>query len=111
MDMTFSFQLSHQIPVRGSIWLLFLDLDIAEYFRNAHLPFDIQLIVARIINEDFIEFYEVYRVNPTFPIRVVSYGKWTKDGGLDVAQGVLYNRRSDLEGVVVKIGSIEVKMK
>lgn len=74
----------------------------------AYVPFDIQLIVSVIESEDSVKLYEVYRVNETFPTRVVDYGNWTEQNGLKAAEGLVYLRRSDLEGVVVKLGSIEV---
>ncbi|KAL0269924.1 UNVERIFIED_CONTAM: hypothetical protein PYX00_007506 [Menopon gallinae] len=99
-------QLTHQLRVKDSIWLIFLDDDIEGFFSEANLLFDCQVIVANVRTEDMVILYEVYRVRKDYPLRYDYYGKWTRDGGLDVAKDTLYDRRSNLEGLVLKAGSV-----
>lgn len=100
--------MSRLYPASNAIWLIFLNTSITEFFEEIYLTFSMEVIVARIRNENLIELYEVYRVGDDFPMRIKDYGNWTTEKGLEVAKGTLYERRFDLEGKVFKIGSTEV---
>ena len=67
-----------------------------------------EVIVAKIVNLNYVEFYEVYRVDDGFPLRIVKFGTWSPEEGLNIIKGSLYSRRFDLEGKVLRIGYTEV---
>lgn len=101
-------QLSKKIPVQGSVWILFINSPIPDFFQSANLPFDIEMIVAEVKSASEIDMYEVYRVRHDYPLNVKKYGLWRLNMGLSAASESVYRRRNNLEGVEVKTGSIEV---
>lgn len=70
--------------------------------------FDDFIIIGVVETLEFIQFYEVYRVNNSFPLRILWFGNWTMEGGLTTVTESLYDRRTNLEGVVMRAGLIEV---
>lgn len=96
-------------PVANSVWFVFLNSSIADFFKEIHLSFDIQLIAGKIADQETVDLFEVYRVDKGFPTRVKVFGKWTAESGLNAVKGLLYSRRSDLEGKVLRTGSAEVR--
>lgn len=52
--------------------------------------------------------YEIYRVTPDRPLRHPVYGFWSPDS-YSVPKDIIYNRRSDLEGMVFRTGSTQVR--
>ena len=72
-------------------------------------PFDVDMIIAQIINNDFVDLKEAYRVSMDHPIRVKHYGNWSTENGLKSPPHVsLYYRRDDFEGLRLKVGVTEV---
>lgn len=94
--------------MKDSVWVIFLDTDIKEFFNESNLLFDCQVIAAYVKDVNLTNLYEVYRVRKDFPLRYNYYGNWTREGGLVVETGPIYRRRSDLEGLVLKAGSVTV---
>lgn len=93
-----------------SIWLVFLNSSIPDFFNDAWIPFNVQLISVTVMNLDVVQLYEVYSVDRNFPINVVYFGNWTRAWGLRVIMGDLFARRSNLEGKLIKTGSLEVRI-
>lgn len=102
-------QLSHMYPMANSMWVVILNSSIHDFFYATNLPFNTEIIVAQIKNYDYVNFLEVYRVDKDYPMRVVNFGNWTRTGGLQVLPGIIYTRRSDLEGKLFKAGFIQVR--
>lgn len=92
----------------NSLWLVALNSSIHQFFADAKVPFNTELIIAIMNGAEKVELKEVYRVDDSYPLRINDVGYWTEEDGLCILKGNLYSRRSDLEGKVLKTGSIEV---
>lgn len=95
----------------NTLWLIILkDVTMEEYFENAKLPFDTQIVTATVVNSDLVDFHEIYRVGTGFPTRIKYFGNWTKNKGMNVSNDRIYSRRSDLEGRVFNVGFGDVSI-
>ncbi|KAL0269927.1 UNVERIFIED_CONTAM: hypothetical protein PYX00_007508 [Menopon gallinae] len=99
--------MSHNVHMSNSLWLLIMNKSIPEYLAEVNLQFDVELIIGQVKNKDLVEFQEAYRVDRDYPLRISQFGKWTRSNGLDIPTNHLYERRTDLEGKLLKVGSIE----
>ncbi|KAL0269926.1 UNVERIFIED_CONTAM: hypothetical protein PYX00_007507 [Menopon gallinae] len=88
-------------------WLVFLNTPSSDFFRDSRPSFGSEVVAAEIFNPHEVFLREIYTVDDGFPLRIVEFGKWTLLNGLDVSRTSLYERRSDLEGKVMRIGSNE----
>jgi len=52
---------------------------------------------------------ELYRVSPTYPLQSYQFGNWTAERGLSVSTVGFYKRRNNLQGLVMKTGTSEVR--
>lgn len=93
----------------NDFWLVTLNSSVTEFFFKARIPFNSELIVARIISRKKIEFREVYRVDEGYPLRIPYFGLWTLETGLRLNSSHLYARRFNLEGKLLRAGFIEAR--
>lgn len=92
------------------IWLLFLDKNttLESFFTHINIPIDSEFLVV-LRRDDHIVLKEVYRVSPAHPLQTYHFGNWTVDGGLIGPAVGLYNRRNNLQGLVLKTATVQVR--
>lgn len=98
------------IQLSSVVWLLFLDTYsvLEEFFTDIDIPFDCEFLV--VLQEDGrIALTEVYRVSPTYPLQTCLFGNWTADGRLIGPTLGFYKRRNNLQGLVLKTGTVQVR--
>jgi hypothetical protein len=93
-------------------WLLFLDSNssLEEFFADINIPFDCEFLVAQPEGDNAVGLTEVYRVGPTLTLQTYCFGNWTPGGGLTWPSLKLYQRRNNLQGLVLKIGAASVSI-
>lgn len=89
--------------------MLFLDSSntLEEFFAYIIVPFDCEFIVVQQ-RDGHVILTEVYRVSATYPLQTLALGKWTAERGLVVPTVGFYKRRNNLEGLVLKTGTVQV---
>lgn len=95
----------------GPVWLIFLDshTKIEQFLKDGNLPFDVDLIIAQLVNNETAVLHEAYRASLDRPVRVLPFGNWSEDNGLISPNHIsLYYRRNNFEGVVFKVATSEV---
>jgi hypothetical protein len=95
-------QLSALGYMRLAIWLLFLEDDrsVDNVLSGLHVPFDCRFLVAQS-EGDAVRLTEVYRVTANHPLTLNHHGIWKK--GYPIFNQVnIYERRNDLQGLVIK---------
>jgi hypothetical protein len=92
-----------------AIWLLFLNKNssLEKFFTDINIPFDCEFLVAQPEDGHIVGLTEVYRVSPTLPLQTYRFGNWTPGGGLTWPSKGFYHRRNSLQGLVLKIGTLE----
>jgi hypothetical protein len=102
--------LTQERQVSGAIWLLFLDTNtsLEQFFTDINIPFDCQFLVAQPQGDHVFVLTEVYRVSPTLPLQTYRFGNWTAGGGLTWPSQGLYRRRNNVQGLLLRIGTLEV---
>lgn len=91
------------------MWLVFMTEDYTEeqFFQSADITFDTILLTASGGKTEY-SIREVFRVTPTSDIKVAPIGVWTQTAGLRISFRSIYHRRSDLNGLIFRAGTIEV---
>ena len=94
-----------------AIWLLFLNTNtsLEQYFTDINIPFNCQFLVAQPQNDHVVMLTEVYRVSPTLPLQIYSFGNWTAGGGLTWPSQSLYRRRNNLQGHTIQAAQHSVR--
>lgn len=93
----------------NAFWLAFMKRsEMLKFFEKINTPFDMQLIVVDVQDTESAELFEVYRVSRRRPLRTPRLGQWNREKGLEMPKEIVYCRRHDLEGIVLKTGSTEV---
>lgn len=80
-----------------------------DFFRGVITPFHLRMIVAETKYEDHMDFFEVYRVHQDKPLRTPYLGYWNIGEGYKVTDRNMFERRRNLEGIVLKTGSTDVR--
>jgi hypothetical protein len=90
-------------------WLFFFDFvtSLEEFFADIYIPVDSEFIVARRSNGTDgrgleVSLVEVYRLNPTHPLRINTVARWSCRDGLTWTQVSLFERRKDFQGISLK---------
>lgn len=106
----FLFQFAEIIRLSNIIWLLFLDSCYIpeEFFAYINIPFDCELIVFLQMDAHII-LTEVYRVSPTHSLQTHLFGNWTAERGLSISTSGFYKRRNNLQGLVLRTGTVQVR--
>jgi hypothetical protein len=92
-------------------WLLFLETKhLDEYFVGIHIPFDCEFLVVRQAADKAVVLTEHYRVKPSHPLQTYPFGSWTSHGGLSCPNVSFYQRRDNLQGLVLKTAFLKVRM-
>ncbi|KDR16868.1 hypothetical protein L798_08610 [Zootermopsis nevadensis] len=88
----------------SAIWLLFLNTasSLQGFFANISIPFDCEFLVAQEEDDHVVVLTEVYRVSPSLPLQTYRFGEWTQRGGMICVSVGLYQRRTGLQGAVLK---------
>jgi hypothetical protein len=97
------FQFSPKPCVFSAIWLLFLNTtsSLQEFFANVNIPFNCEFLVAQKEEDDVVVLTEVYRVSPSLPLQTYRFCNWSANSGLTCSSVGLYQRRGNLEGLVL----------
>jgi hypothetical protein len=103
-----AFQLSALGYMRLGIWLLFLDdgHSVGNVLSDLHVPFNCRFLVAQS-EGDTVRLTEVYRVTANHPLTLNHHGIWKKGYPMS-SQASLYERRNDLQGLVMKAITLNV---
>ena len=97
-------------------WLVHLDSDITfEDFNQALSSHEIKVdlnddfFVSYHTDDKFLQIKEVYKIRPTgeFNFTILSYGNYTSATGLMLSPYKKWERRKDLQGVVMRIAALE----
>ena len=97
-------------------WLVHLDSDLAfEDFKQDLLSQKIQvdldddLFVSYHTNDKFLEIKELFKIRPSanFELIILPYGNYTSGTGLMLSPYKKWDRRRDLQGVVMRIAALE----
>jgi hypothetical protein len=99
------FKVSRLVHLSQAAWLLFLDTNttLEQFFTDINIPFDCQFLVAQPQSDHVVVLTEVYHVSPTLPLQTYRFGNWTAGGGLTWTSQDLYNRRNNLQGIVLRV--------
>jgi hypothetical protein len=102
--------LAEEIRLSSIIWLLFLDTysKLEKFFVNINIPFDCEFLVV-LQQDGRIVLTEVYRVSHAHPLQTYHFGNWTASKGLIGPTAGFYKRRNDLQGLVLKTGTVNVR--
>ncbi|KAJ8883042.1 hypothetical protein PR048_014881 [Dryococelus australis] len=93
----------------GPSWVQFLDseVDVDEYFRAINIPFNCKYLVVRQ-SGDVATLTEVYYVRHPGRLLTTSYGNWSHQRGTATTASRMYERRTGLQGAVVKAVAMHV---
>jgi hypothetical protein len=102
--------LAEKIQLSSIVWLLLLDTysTLEKLFLDINIPFDCELLVA-LQEDDHIVLTEVYRVSHAYPLQTYHFGNWTAVRTLISPTVGFSKRRNDLQGLVLKTGTINVR--
>jgi hypothetical protein len=102
--------LAEKIQLSSIVWLLFLDTHstLEKFFVDIDIPFDCEFLVV-LQEDDRIVLTEVYRVSHAYPLQTYHFGNWTAGRGLIGPTKGFLKRRNDLQGLVLKTGTINVR--
>jgi hypothetical protein len=90
-------------------WLLFLETKLLdEYFLGIHIPFDCEFLVAQRTGDNTVVLSEIYRVNSSYALQTYPFGAWTRHGDLSCPNVSLYQRRDNLQGLVLRTAFLKV---
>jgi hypothetical protein len=79
-----------------------------EFFTDINIPFDCEFVVVE--QEDGrTALTEVYRASPAHPLQTCLFGNWTAEGGLIGPTLGFYERRKNLQGLLLKTGTIQAR--
>jgi hypothetical protein len=73
-----------------------------DLLASVDIPFDCEFLVARQEHDHVINLAEVYRVGAGRRIQTSWFGNWTPNGGLTWPKLGFYQRRNNLQGIVLK---------
>ena len=109
LNQYFLFQFAENIQFSNIIWLLFLESCYVpeKFFADVNIPFDCEFIVVQQMDGHTM-LTELYRVSPTYPLQTYLFGNWTAERGLSVPIAGFYKRRNNLQGLVMKTGTVQV---
>jgi hypothetical protein len=71
-------------------------------FANIDIPFDCEFLVAQQEDDHTVVLAEVYRINASFPIHIHHFGIWTSISGATLSTVSFYQRRNNLQGLLLK---------
>jgi hypothetical protein len=90
-------------------WLLFLDTTpLDEFFRGIYIPFDSEFLVVQPANDDAAVLTEVYRISASLPLQTHPFGTWSPGDGLTCSDVSFYQRRDNLQGLVLRTAFVKV---
>jgi hypothetical protein len=102
--------LAEKIQLSSVVWLLFPETysTLEKLFLDINIPFDCEFLVA-LQEDDHIVLTEVYRVSQAYPLQTYHFGNWTVSRSLIGPTMGFSKRRNDLQGLVLKTGTINVR--
>jgi hypothetical protein len=82
-----------------------------ELFTDIHIPFDCEFLVAEnssVTDGDRFEVAvtEVYQVHLSGPLHKSRVGNWSSESGVTWSTVPFFQRRGDLQGIVVKAATV-----
>nr|CAD7570763.1 unnamed protein product [Timema californicum] len=95
-------QVLDDIIMKRYIWLLFTkDQPLDGALKGLHVPFNCEFLVAAV-RTSLVNLTEVYRVKRDGPLVQDLYGAWWPKGRTIWPSVNMYQRRNDLQGVIVR---------
>jgi hypothetical protein len=87
-----------------AVWLMFLETSskLEDLLASIDIPFDCEFLVARQEDDHVINLAEVYHVGTGRAIQTYWFGNWTPNSGLTWPKLGFYQRRNNLQGLVLK---------
>jgi hypothetical protein len=101
------------VQLSDAIWILlssFKETDtepMDDFFRGIYIPLDCEFLVAHHQHNDVI-ISEVYHLNRELPLNRNYFGRWRQDVGITLTNISVFERRNDLQGIVMKVASMTV---
>ncbi|XP_023725833.2 probable glutamate receptor [Cryptotermes secundus] len=102
---------SSSVHLSKAVWILLSSFEetdtkpMDDYFRGIYIPLDCEFLVAHRQNNDVI-ISEVYNLNRDLPLSRNYFGTWRQDVGLALTNISFFERRNDLQGIVMKVASM-----
>ncbi|KAJ4445628.1 hypothetical protein ANN_12310 [Periplaneta americana] len=95
----------------GPVWLLFAGseqpTDLEAFFSDTYVPVNCVFLVAQPQGGGFL-LTEVYHVSQHHVLQADAFGMWNPKTGAQFTEKVLYERRRDLQGLVLRGTGIEL---
>ena len=85
----------------SNIWLVY-EQENTLLSSKIHFPIDSQVYIFKEESSGRIRIEEVYQVTRTSRTLILPFGSWSKDNGLTISEEPLEERRSDLQGLVLR---------
>ncbi|CAB0033014.1 unnamed protein product [Trichogramma brassicae] len=82
---------------------------IRDFFSNIHVPLDcIFLVVQKFEDSKIYVLTEVYSIDKGRELITNVFGTWEEESGLEITKLALYQRRSNLQGQLIRVTTVEV---
>ena len=85
----------------SNIWLVY-EQENTLLSSKIHFPIDSQVYIFKEESSGRILIEEVYQVTRTSRTLILPFGSWSEDKGLTISEEPLEERRSDLQGLVLR---------
>jgi hypothetical protein len=107
----FCLQLSSERGIMAdSVWLLFLEKSVDQFFEDVYIPVDCEFLVAQRSGDNVVLLTEIYRMHKRLPLQRQEFGIWNQSG-LHVSKKSLVHRRSNFHGFTITATSMNVSTK
>ncbi|KAJ8681897.1 hypothetical protein QAD02_017689 [Eretmocerus hayati] len=90
-------------------WVIFFreDTRIEDFFADIHVPLDcVFLIVQKEKDSENYALFDVYRIDRDRELIIGRFGSWNEDTGLKITPLAMYQRRGNLQGQLIKVGTV-----
>lgn len=73
---------------------------------DLEMDIDDQVYLCEEMGNNDVNLYEAYKIRQSEPTSILKYGNWTVDGGLQVSNQEIWQRRSDLGGIQFQVATL-----
>ncbi|KAL7301179.1 hypothetical protein TKK_0006150 [Trichogramma kaykai] len=91
-------------------WVIFFrsNTSIPDFFSNIHVPLDcVFLVVQKFEDSRTYVLTEVYSIDKGRELITNVFGTWEEESGLEITRLALYQRRSNLQGQLIRVTTVE----
>lgn len=92
-------------------WVIFFreETSIQSFFSEIYVPLDcIFLVIQKSNGTKFYTLTEVYHISKGRELLTDAYGTWNEEEGLTITKLALFQRRSDLNGQLIRVTTVQV---